>query len=54
VQEHGGECGVDRGLEVGVGEDDIGVLATELECDLLDRRRRGGHELAAGCDAAGE
>ena len=40
VQEHRGERVVDRRLEVGVGEDDVGVLAAQLERDLLHRAAR--------------
>jgi hypothetical protein len=35
VQEDRGQREVERGLAVGVGEDDVGVLAPELEGDLL-------------------
>src|SRR5262245_58472804 len=38
VEEDGGEGVVERDLEVGVGEDDVGVLAAELERHLLHRR----------------
>ena len=37
---------VEGDLEVGVGEDDVGVLAAELEGDLLHRRRGRGHDRA--------
>ena len=45
---------VEGDLEVGVGEDDVGVLAAELEGDLLHRRGGGGHDPPAGLEAAGE
>ena len=35
VQEHRGHRHVERSLAVGVGEDEVGVLAPELEGDLL-------------------
>src|SRR4051794_10317756 len=35
VQEHGRQSEVERRVAVGVGEHDVGVLATELERDLL-------------------
>ena len=54
MQEDRGEGEVERDLEVGVGEDDVGVLAAQLEGDPLDGRRRGGHEPAAGLEPAGE
>jgi hypothetical protein len=37
VQEHRGQRHVHGGLAVSVGEDDVGVLAAELERELLDR-----------------
>ena len=40
VQEHRGQGEVEGRLEVGVGEDDVGVLAAELEGDLLHGRAR--------------
>ena len=40
VQEDRGQREVEGDLEVGVGEHDVGVLAAELERDLLHRRRR--------------
>ena len=54
MQEHRGEREVDRRLEVGVGEDDVGVLAAEFERDPLDGRRGRGHDPGARRDAAGE
>ena len=54
VQEDRGEGVVERDVQVGVREDDVGVLAAELEGDLLDRRRSGGHHPAAGDEATGE
>ena len=39
VQEDRGQREVDGGLEVGVGEDDVGVLAAEFQRDLLHGRR---------------
>ena len=54
VQEHGGEREVERDLEIGVGEDDVGVLAAELQGDLLHGAGGGGHDPAAGLQAAGE
>ena len=54
VQEDRGQREVERGLAVGVGEDDVGVLAAELEGDLLHRAGGGGHDPLAGVQAAGE
>ena len=54
VQEDRREGVVDRGVEVGVGEDDVGVLAAELERHALHRGRRGRHDAPAGDDPAGE
>src|SRR6185503_11206348 len=54
VQEDRGDCVVDGGVEVDVREDDVRVLATELERDPLDRGRRGGHDATPGGKAAGE
>ena len=54
VQEDRGEREVERDLEVGVGEDDVGVLAAELEGDLLHGAGGRGHQPPAGREAAGE
>ena len=54
VQEDRGQREVERGLEVGVGEHDVGVLAAQLEGDLLHRGRGRGHDPPAGGQAAGE
>ena len=54
VQEDGGEGEVEGGVVVGVGEDDVGVLAAQLEGDPLHRARRRGHDALAGGQAAGE
>ena len=54
VQEHGRQGEVQGDLEVGVGEDDVGVLAAELERDLLDRGGGRGHHPPAGDQATGE
>ena len=54
VQEDRGQREVERHLEVGVGEDDVGVLAAELERDLLHGAGGGGHDPPAGRQAAGE
>ena len=54
VQEDRGEGVVEGDVDVGVREDDVGVLAAELEGDLLHRRRGRGHDRAAGLQAAGE
>src|SRR4051794_1327947 len=43
MQEHGGEGGVHRSLEVRVGEDTVRVLAAEFECDPLDSFCGTGH-----------
>ena len=48
VQEHRGQREVQRGLAVGVGEHDVGVLAAELEGHLLHGRRGRGHDPLAG------
>ena len=52
------EDGVDRalrgGVEVGVGEDDVGRLAAELHRDALDRAGRGAEDGLAGLGLAGE
>ena len=67
VQEDGREREVDGGLEVGVGEDDVGVLAAEFQRDLLHGRGGRGHDAlrpvsrppvketrsTAGCSASG-
>ena len=45
---------LDRLVEVGVVEDDVGRLAAELERDRLEMLRRELVDLAAGCRAAGE
>ncbi len=54
MQEDRGQGVVESGLDVGVGEDDVGVLAAELEGHLLDRGCGRGHHDPAGGQAAGE
>ena len=54
MQEHRGEREIHRGLEVGVGEDDVGILPAEFQRDPFDGRRGGGHHPGARRDAAGE
>ena len=54
VGEGRGQRVVDRGLEVGVGEDDVRALAAELEGDALDVDGRAGEEGTAGVDATGQ
>lgn len=59
VDEAGVEGLVDGGVEAlvggaGVGEDDVGVLAAELEGDLLDAGRGGLRDLGAADQTAGE
>ncbi len=54
VVEHGVRRGGGGLLEVGVGEDDVGRLAAELERDALDRPRRAAHHLLPDLGRAGE
>ena len=54
VQERGGERVVDRGVEVGVGEHDVRVLAAELERDPLHVDGRRGHDRLPARETAGE
>ncbi len=54
MQEHRGEREIHRGLEVGVGEDDVGVLAAEFERDSFDSRCGSGHHAGTRRDTAGE
>ncbi len=54
VQEDRGQRVVEGDLEIGVGEDDVGVLSAELQRDLLHRRRRRGHDSSPGEEAARE
>ena len=54
VQEHGGQRVVEGHLDIGVGEDDVGVLAAELEGDLLDGLGGVRHQSATGLDASRE
>ena len=54
MQEHRGEREIHRGLEVGVGEDDVGILAAEFQRDPFDGRRGRGHHPGARGDTAGE
>ncbi len=44
VQEHGGERVVQGDRDVGIGEDDVRVLASELQSDPLHGRRGGCHD----------
>ena len=54
VEERAGDDVVDRGVEVGVGEDDVGALAAELEGDLLHVDRGAAEQGPPGLDAAGQ
>ena len=54
VVEHGVRRGGGGLLEVGVGEDDVGRLAAELERDALDRPGRAAHHLLPDLGRAGE
>ena len=54
VLERAGQRALDRGVEVGVGEDDVRVLAAELERHALDRGRRRAHDVLADLGRAGE
>ena len=54
MQEDGREGEVHGRLEVGVGEDHVGVLAAELQRHLLHGRGGRGHDPLAGLQAAGE
>ena len=54
VDESGVERIVQGRLEVGIGEDDVGVLAAELEGDLLDRVRGVAGQQTTGDESAGE
>ena len=45
------EGAVDGGLEVGVGEDDVGALAAQLEADLLHVLGALAHDVLADLDA---
>lgn len=44
----------DGGVDVGVGEDDVGALAAELEGDALQRCSRVAHDELGGFSGAGE
>ena len=46
------EGAVDGRLEVGVGEDDVGALAAELEADLLHVLGGPAHDVLADLDAS--
>ena len=54
VQEDRGERVVEGHVDVGVGEDDVGVLAAELEGHPLHGGGGRGHHRAAGLHAPGE
>lgn len=54
MQEDGRESEVHGRLEVGVVEDDIGVLAAQFQRYLLHGRGGGGHDASAGVQTAGE
>src|SRR5439155_20109059 len=51
VDEHAEERAVDRRLEIGVGEKDIGRFAPELERDFFQRAGRAAHDRLAHLDA---
>ena len=48
VEEDRRERVVDGSIEVGIGEDDVGILAPEFERDLLHRRGGVGHDASPG------
>ena len=54
VGEGGAKRAGHRLVEIGVGEDDGGVLAAQLERELLEQRRRDARRSGAGRGAAGE
>ncbi len=54
VQEEAEHGPVDRRVQVGVGEDDVGTLAAELERHSLERVGRALHDQLAGGALAGE
>ncbi len=54
VEEDAVEHVVEGGVEVGVGEDDVGVLPPQLQGDLLDVAAGGANDLLAGIDTAGK
>ena len=54
VVEHRARRRRGRPLEVGVGEDDVGALAAELERDRLDQRGAAGGDLLADLGRSGE
>ena len=55
VEEEGEVRAFDGRVEIGVGEDDVGALAAELERDALEVRAGGGlHDQLADLGAAGE
>ena len=54
VQEDRGECVVDCRFEISVGKDDVGVLPTQFQGDLLHGRSGSGHDDAAGFETTSE
>ncbi|MNS58500.1 hypothetical protein D3C72_914220 [compost metagenome] len=54
VEERGVERVVHRGIQVGIGKDDVRVLAAQLQADALEVAGGGLHDAFAGIGAAGE
>ena len=54
MDEGGSQRVVDDRLEIGVGEDDLGALAAELEGDSLDVPRGTAKKRASGVETAGQ
>ena len=52
--ENGPGGAVDRRVQVGIGEDDVGTLATQLQLDTLEVALRGLDDAPAGDGGAGE
>jgi hypothetical protein len=54
VQEDRRQRQVEGGVEIGIGKNDVGVLAAQLQSDPLHRGRPRRHQPAADGEAAGE
>jgi hypothetical protein len=54
VKEHRGEREIHCGLEIGVGEDDVGILPAEFQRNPFDSLRGGRHHPGARGETAGE
>ena len=54
IRERGSHAAGDRGVQISVGKNDVGIFAAKLERDFLEKRRAGFGDFATGDRAARE